>query len=127
MSDRWRRERERDWERANEGERGRESQQQQQRFTRRWATHLVHVEERVEDLHDDGARLLLGQRLVDLEEVIQVVTRVELEHRRERIVVDLEDVEELNNTLVAERLRRGERERERGVRRSAVGIRVRGE
>ena len=63
----------------------------------------VQVGEPGDDLRRDRARLALGERARAARDRVEVAARAELEHGRERVVVDLEDVEERDDARVVER------------------------
>jgi len=56
-----------------------------------WRLDLVQVAQGVDDLHDDGARLLLRHELVLLQVEVQVVALAVLQHRAEPAREEEED------------------------------------
>ena len=64
------------------------------------ARRRVEVAQARDDLHDDRARVALGQRLHRLEVLVEVDAVTPLEHGRERVLVDLENVVQLDDARV---------------------------
>ncbi len=64
----------------------------------------VQIAQSAHRLHDNRARLLLRYGLVLLEEEVEIVALAVLEHRAERVGVDFEHVEELDNARMVQGL-----------------------